>query len=143
MFSPINNIMETQIQKVDYLKVDTNKIREGIEHLKFETQMVREGIEQNWERIRALEKDIEEVKKYIKELKESYAETDQRVEKVKEKYAMEKQIMISIVGSRKKIRDYDNIWALFRDPQYKKECEAYLTANSITEDELYDMLEED
>jgi chromosome segregation ATPase len=113
-----------------------------IEELKIKTKEVREEIEENWERIRSLEKDIEEVKKYMEELKESYAETDQSIEKAKEKYAMEKQIMISIVGSRKKMRHYDNIWALYRDPRYKKECEAYLTANSITEDELYDMLEE-
>jgi chromosome segregation ATPase len=114
-----------------------------IEELKIKTKEVREEIEGNWERIRALEKDIEEVKKYIEELKQSYTETDQSIVKAKEKYAMEKQIMISIVGSRKKMRHYDNIWALYRDPRYKKECEAYLTANSITEDELYDMLEED
>jgi protein-tyrosine-phosphatase len=53
---------------------------------------------------------------------------------------MEKHIMVSIVGSKKKMRHYDNIWELFRDPKYKNECEAYLAAYSLTEDDLYDLL---
>jgi hypothetical protein len=48
--------------------------------------------------------------------------------------------MVSIVGSKKKMRQYDNIWELFRDLEYKNECEAYLTTNSLTEDDLFDLL---
>jgi predicted transcriptional regulator len=94
---------------------------------------VREMIERNWESIKALEKDVQEMKKDMTERKK-------RVEKLEEKYSMEKHIMVSIVGSKKKMRHYDNIWELFRDPKYKNECEAYLAAYSLTEDDLYDLL---
>jgi hypothetical protein len=78
---------------------------------------VREMIEQNCERIRASGKDVYELKKDATERK-------QRVEKLEGKYSMEKHIMISIVGSKKKMRHYHNIWEPFRDPKYNNECEA-------------------
>jgi peptidoglycan hydrolase CwlO-like protein len=64
-----------------------------------EVNEVRKMIEQNWERIKAIEKDVEEMKN--------------RIEKLEEKYSMEKHIMVSIVGSKKKMRHYDNIRELF------------------------------
>jgi hypothetical protein len=40
------------------------------------------------------------------------------------------------------MRHYDNVWELFRDSKYKNECEAYLAAYKLTEDDLNDLLME-